>query len=128
MKLAVTLLLTSALAIAETPISFTATTDNVAGAPDSIKIDVFRWSTDAERDQLLAAWNLTAPAATSAGRGGGGGRGGEGVEAVAQAPRSILPPIQRLWTATRLRHRQRAVVGEAGVVDAGARPQLRRLH
>jgi hypothetical protein len=60
---------------AQTPIlSLTATTDNVSGANDSIRIDVFRWSSDAERDQLLAAWNLTAPLVT-AGRGGRGGRG-----------------------------------------------------
>ncbi len=53
---------------------FTATTNNVAGAPDSIRIDLLRWSTDAERDQLASAWtNPTAPAA--AGRGGRGGRG-----------------------------------------------------
>jgi hypothetical protein len=61
---------------AQTPIlSFTATTDNVAGAHDSIRIDVLRWSTDAERDQLLSAWNLTAP---PVGRGGRGGRGAGG--------------------------------------------------
>ena len=33
MKLTAALLLTSALALAETPVSFTATADNVAGAP-----------------------------------------------------------------------------------------------
>ena len=82
MNLTFTLLLTAALAMAETPTSFTVTTVNVAGAPDSIRIDVFRWSTDAERDQLLTAWNLTAPPAT-AGRGGGGsghGSAGAGVQ------------------------------------------------
>ena len=43
------------LAAAQTPIlSLTATTDHVSGANDSIRIDVLRWSTDAERDQLLA--------------------------------------------------------------------------
>ena len=66
--------------MAESPINFTATSANVAGAPDSIRINVVRWSTDAERDQLLAAWNLTAPApAAAAGRGGGRGaaRGGD---------------------------------------------------
>src|SRR5580692_9191914 len=69
-------------AMAQTPagpiLSLTATTNNVAGAPDSIRIDLLRWSTDAERDQLVAAWtNPVAPAA--AGRGGrGGGRGASG--------------------------------------------------
>jgi hypothetical protein len=72
---------------------FTATSESVSGAGDAIRIDLLRWSTDAERDQLLSAWNLTAPPANAArggaaaatdagGRGGaggaGGGRGGAG--------------------------------------------------
>jgi hypothetical protein len=65
------------LATGQTPaapaLSLTATTDNVNGAHDSIRINLFRWSTDAERDQLLAAWNLTGASAT-----GGRGRGGRG--------------------------------------------------
>ena len=59
-------------------LSFTATTDHVGGAPDSIRINLMRWSTDAERDQLLAAWNLTGLPPTG-GRGPGRGaqaRGG----------------------------------------------------
>jgi hypothetical protein len=59
-------------------LSFTATTDHVAGAPDSIRINLMRWSSDAERDQLLAAWNLTGLPPTG-GRGAGRGaraRGG----------------------------------------------------
>src|SRR5262245_51842974 len=79
----------SVLTIAQTPAStgpimrFTATTANVAGAGDSARFDLLRWSTDAERDQLMSAWNLTAPpagaGAAAAGRGGaGGGRGGGG--------------------------------------------------
>jgi len=59
-------------------LSFTATTDHVGGAPDSIRINLTRWSTDAERDQLLAAWNLTGLPPTG-GRGAGRGaraRGG----------------------------------------------------
>ena len=56
---------------------FTATTANVSGAPDSIRIDLFRWLTDAERDKLMAAWALKPAANGGAGRGGGrGGRGG----------------------------------------------------
>jgi hypothetical protein len=93
MNLAAALLLTSALAMAETPASFTATsftatTDNVAGAPDAIRIDVFRWSTAAERDQLLSAWNLTAPPA-SAGRGGGRGAGRGSVPDPAPDPAAV---------------------------------------
>jgi hypothetical protein len=56
-------------------LNFTATTDNVGGAPDSIRIDVLRWSTDSERDEIVKSWtNPVAPAATT-GRGGGRGRG-----------------------------------------------------
>src|SRR5919201_4637631 len=82
------------LTLAQTPaptgpiMRFTATLANVSGAPDSIRFDILSWSTDADRDQLLAAWNLTAPAGgargaaagAAAGRGGGGGgaRGGGG--------------------------------------------------
>jgi len=52
-------------------VSFTATTDNTGGARDAIRINLLRWSTDAERDQMLAAWALTGAPAT-------GGRGGAG--------------------------------------------------
>jgi hypothetical protein len=78
--------LAAGLATAQAPIlSFTATTENVAGAPDSIRIDLVRWSTDAERDRLVSAWNMTGAAGRggsagvgrgAAGRGGRGGRGG----------------------------------------------------
>jgi hypothetical protein len=82
-ELYLTFLLAGALAIAQTPASgplmrFTATTDNISDAHDSIRIDLLRWSTDAERDQFLAAWNLTAPAAAEPEAGGRGGRGGRG--------------------------------------------------
>jgi hypothetical protein len=49
---------------------YTATTENISGAHQAIRIDVLGWSTAEVRDQLLAAWNLTKPAA-----GGGRGRG-----------------------------------------------------
>src|SRR5215475_15952216 len=80
---------------------FTATAANVSGAADSVRFDVLAWSTDADRDQMVGAWNLTAvPAAANArgaagaaggARGGGagagarGGRGG-GADAPANAP------------------------------------------
>jgi hypothetical protein len=80
------IVLGAALAAAQTPIlSLTATTDHISGANDSIRIDVLRWSTDAERDQVLGAWNLTAPPAPAGGRGGRGGRAGRGA-AVDPAP------------------------------------------
>ncbi|HEY6343898.1 MAG TPA: hypothetical protein VIY49_20575 [Bryobacteraceae bacterium] len=57
-----------------------AATSDSAGA---IKIDVLRWSTDAERDQLLSAWTRpSAPAPVPA----GGGRGGRGRGGAAAAP------------------------------------------
>jgi hypothetical protein len=59
-------------------VHFTATMDNVGGAGDTVKINLLGWSTDADRDQLLAAWNLT-PAPAAGARGGGGrGAGGAG--------------------------------------------------
>jgi hypothetical protein len=35
--------------------TFTATSVNVTGAPDPLKIDLLRWSTDAEREQVVNA-------------------------------------------------------------------------
>jgi hypothetical protein len=70
------------------PINFTAKSANVTDSGVAIKISVFRWSTDAERNPLDAALNPAARAATqnaaAEGRGGGnrggggGGRGGRG--------------------------------------------------
>jgi hypothetical protein len=85
----------SAFIVAQTPaptgpvMRFTATTANVSGAPDPVRIDVLAWSTDADRDQMLAAWNMTAPppaAAGAAGRGGAGGRGARGGGRGAETP------------------------------------------
>ena len=62
--------------------SYTATTANVSGAPDNIRIDILRWSSDAERDKLMDAWNLKTAETGRGGRGGasrgGAGRGGTG--------------------------------------------------
>ena len=58
----------------ETPAStdgvmnLTATTANVGGAPDAVRIEILRWSTDEERDRLMAAWSLKLPALASGGR------------------------------------------------------------
>jgi hypothetical protein len=70
---------------------FTATTANVSGAADSVRFDVLSWSTDADRDQMVGAWNLTAVPAAAGARGaaaGAGGRGarGGGAGAAADAP------------------------------------------
>src|SRR5580704_13594209 len=40
-------------------VHFTATTENVSGAGESIKINLTSWSTDMQRDELVTAWNLT---------------------------------------------------------------------
>jgi hypothetical protein len=72
---------------------YTATTDNVSGVGDSVRIDLLSWSTEADRDQLSAAWTLTAaPAAAARGGGdrGGGGRGGGG--RAGTAPAAGAPP------------------------------------
>jgi hypothetical protein len=77
--------LAAGLVAAQTPapasgpiLSFSATTENVSGAPDSIRIDLFRWSTDAEREKLMSAWNMTSTGRGGRGRGAGAGRGGRG--------------------------------------------------
>jgi len=63
-------ILAAALLHAETPsanpnalLQLTATTANVTGAPDAIRIKILRWSTDEERERLMAAWNLKLSAA-----------------------------------------------------------------
>lgn len=58
-------------------VSFTATTAHVMGAPDAIRIDVMRWSTDQQREQLMSAWEMKG-AAGGSGRTAGPGPGGRG--------------------------------------------------
>lgn len=75
-------LLAAALTLAQTskpgPIpSLTATTDNVSGAHEKIRIDVLQWSSDDERDQYIAAWTLT-PGRGGRGRGGRGAKSNDG--------------------------------------------------
>jgi hypothetical protein len=109
----------SALVSAQTPIlSLTAITDNVSGANDTIRIDVLRWSTDAERDQLLAAWNLTAPPVTN-GRSGRGGRGGRGAVDPAPDPAAVnLAPAAGRGAAGRAGGRAGRGGGRAIAPDA----------
>ena len=56
-------LLFAEMLLAETPsansnglLQLTATTANVIGAPDPVRIEILRWSTDEERERLMAAW------------------------------------------------------------------------
>ena len=51
-------------------LSFAATTASLVGAPDSIRIDLLRWSTDAERELLISAWQMTGRAVRGARRAG----------------------------------------------------------
>src|SRR5262249_51527376 len=87
---AAVVVLPAVLLKAQTPatgpiLRLTATSENVSGAPDTIRIDLLRWSTDAERDQMITAWNMpaapAAPAAEGAARGGGGRGGARGAAA-----------------------------------------------
>src|SRR5262245_41725682 len=74
----------SLMIIAQTPtkavVKFVATTANTATAGQSVRIEVYGWSSDADRDQLTKAWTsppTPPPAAADEERGGGGGgRGG----------------------------------------------------
>jgi hypothetical protein len=73
------MLLAASVVHAGTLAGYTATTENVSGAPDAIRIDILRWSTDAERTKLMDAWMLKTANAGRGGRGGSGrgaGRGG----------------------------------------------------
>jgi hypothetical protein len=96
---------TALSAHAQTGARFTATSGNVSGAGETIKINVTDWSPDSRRDEFVAAWTLTsAPAEGRGGRGGGtgggrggtgrggGGRGGRGAaDAPAAAPAADVP-------------------------------------
>ena len=84
-------------------LKLTATSDNVSSAGETIKLNLNKWSTDAERDQFVAAWTLTAAAGArgsgGGGRGGGAARGGaaRGAAATATTPAAAdaapdLPP------------------------------------
>jgi hypothetical protein len=95
-------LLAAVLVTAETPspenpdgvLSLTARTANLAGSPDDIRIEILRWSTDDERERLMAAWNLQ-PGAAGGGRGAGkglAGRAGKGGFAGKGAPKGLAAP------------------------------------
>jgi len=95
--LCVVFLLAASVAPAASVANYTATTANVSGAPDAIRINILRWSTDAERDKLMDAWMLKTPSPARGGRGGQGrgvgraGRGGgEATPAPKQAPEGML--------------------------------------
>jgi len=118
---------------AQTPagpiLSFTATTDNVAGAPDSIRIDLFRWSTGAERDQLVAAWsNPVAPSASGRGARGASARGAAG-RGAASAPdpsavgAEVAPPAPAAPVAIAGRATRAGRGAAAGAPEAPPTPE-----
>jgi len=96
--------LAAALLLAEPPsansnglLQLTATTANVSGAPDAVRIEILRWSTDDERERLMSAWNLKPSAAgPSEGRGAkqgkaaGKGRGPAGPVENNASPEAVL--------------------------------------
>jgi hypothetical protein len=92
-------------------VTFTATSANVGEIGSPIKIHILRWSTDAEREPILAALNArpqVAAPASSSGRGGAGrgrGRGARGGEPAPLTPMAALaaalgkaPTIGYIWT------------------------------
>jgi hypothetical protein len=98
-------ILFAALLLAETPsadpnavLRLTATTANVAGAPDAVRIEILRWSTDEERERLMTAWDLKPATAGPAegraagkqGKGAGRGRGPAGGTANNSTPEASL--------------------------------------
>jgi hypothetical protein len=90
MMLCLVFLLAASIAPAASVANYTATTANVSGAPDAIRINILRWSTDAERDKLMDAWMLKTPSPARGGRGGPGrgvGRAGRGGAEATPAPK-----------------------------------------
>ena len=97
-------LLATVLLLADSPgaVTFTAATANIASAPEPVRIEILRWSTDEERAKLMSAWSLKpvavaiATPASKAGKGAGkqgkAGRGpGAGVGAATpQSPEAAL--------------------------------------
>ena len=80
---------------------YTATSANVSGAGEAIKINLTEWSTDSRRDEFVAAWTLTAAAPQGrGGRGAGGGAGrgggGRGARGGAANPATPAPAVPDL--------------------------------
>ena len=97
--------------------TYRADSAGVTGAPDRIRIDILRWSTDEERGRLMDAWDLQTAAPGRGGRGAGrgagrggaatgrGGRGASGESTPPPAPDAMLakallegPTVGYLWS------------------------------
>lgn len=106
MILSALLFLAASLTPAASGANYTATSANVSGAPDSIRIEILRWSTDAERDKLMDAWMLKTQAPARGGRGAGrAGRGASAAPAPKPTPEAALatalsaaPTVGYLWS------------------------------
>ena len=61
-------------------IRYTAISENVSGSGETVRINLTAWSSELQRDEFVAAWSLTAPAA-------GGARGARGTRGAGAAPR-----------------------------------------
>jgi hypothetical protein len=74
-------------------VRLSATSMNVSGAGEPIKINISSWSTDAQKQEMIAAWTLAnpKPAEAAAGRGGRGGRGAGGAGARGRGARGPAP-------------------------------------
>src|ERR1043165_5164490 len=70
-------------------LNLTAKSASVRESGTPVRINLLRWSTDEERNLLIASMNPAAPAA--AGRGGRGGPGGRGGAAAQADPNDIAP-------------------------------------
>jgi len=82
-------------------VRFLATSANVSGAGETIKINLTEWSPDSRRDELVAAWTLTAAASPARGaRGGGAGRGAGGAAGRGGAGRGARGGAAAAATAT----------------------------
>ncbi len=83
--------LAAVLLMAQTPgdaaVYLTASTANVSGAGETVRFEILRWSTDEEREKLLAAWELRAGTA-----GAGAAKGRAGAKAGKAGVKGAPPP------------------------------------
>jgi hypothetical protein len=92
--------LATVLLFADSPgaVTFTAATANIASAPEPVRIEILRWSTDEERDKLMSAWSLKPVATPGSKAGKGAGKQGKagkgpgpgGGAAATQTPEAAL--------------------------------------
>ena len=70
---------------------FTATTANVASSGQTVKIDLFGWSSDSDRDQLAKVWTDPLPKPPAPAAAPAAPRGGDAVGRGARGPRGAAP-------------------------------------